>query len=242
MNKIICKNLEEMSLVAAAAVAAQIWQKPASALGLATGQTPFGLYMNLAKMSAAGDLSFANTVAFNLNEYYPLKRDNTQSHAYYLWKNLFAHVDIAKENIHLLDGEAPEAVRECAYYDGLVDEVGGLDLQILTLRENGHISLGEPHDFLRLSTHVTPLSPEAVEANTRVFVNEADMPRHALTLGLKAIFGAKHILLLAAGESRAQAVKRLFTDCVSMQTPASLLALHPRVTVVLDRAAAKYLS
>lgn len=241
MKRIVCKNYDELSRVAATYVARQIWEKPDTVLGLATGGTPIGLYANLAEMHRQNDLDFSKVVTFNLDEYYPIPKENRQSYDFFMWDNLFSHINISKENVHIPDGTAPDAELECAAYDKMLADIGGTDLQVLGIGVNGHIGFNEPADYLEFSTHKTSLTESTIAANARFFATPDEVPRHALTMGLGAIFSAKTILMLISGENKASVVKEMFSDRITPQNPASMLQLHPNVVVILDQAAAKLL-
>ena len=241
MKKIVCENYEEMSTRAAEIIAEQIKNKPASVLGFATGSTPVGTYEALRKMHEDGEVDFSKVVTFNLDEYYPIKQDNEQSYYWFMQENLFKHVNVLPENVYIPDGEASDPVAECADYDEKMESFGGTDLQVLGIGRNGHVGFNEPADALPLQTNVIDLSQDTIEANSRFFESAEDVPKQALTMGMGGIFGSKHILLLISGEGKAAITKELFSGMVSCQVPASLLNLHPNVTVILDKEAASQL-
>ena len=241
MKKIICKNYDELSRVAAGIVARQIWAKPETVLGLATGGTPLGMYANLSQMHATNDLDFSQVVSFNLDEYYPIAKENRQSYDFFMWDNLFSHINIHRDNVNIPDGSAADPEKECAAYDQKIAAAGGIDLQVLGIGVNGHIGFNEPDTALLMPTHRTALTDSTIEANARFFGSADDVPRHALTMGMESIFNAKMILMLISGENKAAVVREMFSGKVSPQVPASLLALHPNVMVVMDQGAAKLL-
>lgn len=241
LQKVVCKNYEELSQVGAFVMAEQIHAKADSVLGLATGGTPVGMYANLSAMHRTGNLDFSRVSTFNLDEYYPIKKDSRQSYDFFMWDNLFSHVNLKKENIHIPNGEADDPVAECAAYDAAIEQAGGIDLQLLGIGVNGHIGFNEPSDELTLATHVTGLTESTIEANARFFSNRAEVPHQALTMGIGPIMAARRILLLISGENKAPVVARLFSGQISPQLPASLLMLHPNVVVILDAPAARLL-
>ncbi len=241
MKKIVCRNYEELSRVGASFVARQIWEKPDTVLGLATGGTPVGMYANLADMHRTGELDFSRVISFNLDEYYPIRKENRQSYDFFMWDNLFSHVNIRKENVHLPNGEAADPERECAGYDAMIAAAGGVDLQVLGIGLNGHIGFNEPDSELICATHVTGLTESTIEANARFFADKNEVPRQALTMGMGTILSAKKILMLITGDNKAAIVRRMFSGRVTPEVPASLLALHPDVTVILDAPAARLL-
>jgi len=241
MKKIICKDYEAMSVKAAEIIAEQIKVKPESVLGFATGSTPIGTYEALRKMNAEGSVDFSKVTTFNLDEYYPIKRDNEQSYYYFMYENLFSHVNVLPENVHIPNGETSDPVKECADYDNKLRGVGGTDLQILGIGRNGHIGFNEPAERLPLATNVVDLTEDTIEANARFFDRPEDVPRQALTMGMGEIFESGHVLLLINGEGKAAIVKELFSGAVSTKVPASLLNLHHNVTVIMDEEAASLL-
>ncbi|MCL1903187.1 MAG: glucosamine-6-phosphate deaminase [Oscillospiraceae bacterium] len=233
MKKIVCANYEEMSAVAAYAVASQIRSKPNSVIGLATGSTPVGTYKKLVEMYKDGFVDFSKVTSFNLDEYYPIKHDNDQSYIYFMKDNLFNHVNISAAQINIPDGECSDPAKECADYDARLEKIGGTDLQILGIGNNGHIAFVEPAESLPLATSVVKLTEDTIEANSRFFKTADEVPREALSMGLKGIFSAKHILLLISGKGKAAIAKKLFDGTLSTSVPASLLNLHPNVTVIV---------
>jgi glucosamine-6-phosphate deaminase len=238
MKKIICKTYEEMSAVAAFTVALQVQTKPSSVLGLATGSTPVGTYRRLAELYADKFVDFSKVTTFNLDEYYPLNRDNPQSYFYFMKENLFKFINIPADNINIPDGQCTDPAAECKAYDSRLAEYGGTDLQILGIGNNGHIAFIEPGEQLPQSTQVVNLAADTIEANSRFFDNADAVPKQALSMGLSGIFGSKHILLLISGKGKAAIAKKLFNGTVTTQIPASLLNLHPNVTVIMDSDAA----
>ncbi|MCL1789173.1 MAG: glucosamine-6-phosphate deaminase [Oscillospiraceae bacterium] len=233
MKKIVCANYEEMSAVAAYAVASRIRLKPDSVVGFATGSTPVGTYKRLAEMCSDGFVDFSKITSFNLDEYYPIKRENDQSYIYFMKNNLFNHVNISAERINIPNGECSDPIKECADYDAKLEAIGGTDLQILGIGNNGHIAFVEPAENLPLSTSVVQLTGDTIAANARFFDKPEDVPKQALSMGLKGIFSAKQLLLLISGKGKAAITKKLFDGTLSTSVPASLLNLHPNVTVIV---------
>ena len=148
MRVIVCENYEELSNQAAKIVSSQLVVKPNSILGLATGSTPVGLYQNLIEMNKKGEIDFSGVKTFNLDEYYPIKKSNDQSYDYFMKEQLFNHINIDKNNIDIPNGEAEDAKAECERYEKRLDEIGGVDLQILGIGQNGHIAFNEPDENL----------------------------------------------------------------------------------------------
>ena len=238
MVKIIrTRDYEEMSRKAANIIAAQVVLNPESKLGLATGSSPEGLYRCLVAAYEAGDLDFSQVTTYNLDEYRGIARDNDQSYYYFMRKNLFDHVNIPVEATHIPDGENPDADAECASYEASVRAVGGVDLQLLGLGHNGHIGFNEPSDSFTVGTNCVDLTESTIEANSRFFASEEDVPRQAYTMGIGTIMCAKKILLVVSGEGKADALYKAFNGPVTPEVPASVLQFHPDVTVVADEAA-----
>ena len=236
MKKIVCDNYEDMSCEAADIFAAQLKKKPDSILGLATGSTPLGLYAELVKRYDAGEIDFSKARSFNLDEYYPISNKHPQSYNYFMHDNLFSKVNFASSR--LPNGETDDPHGECARYDTEIEAAGGIDLQLLGIGINGHVGFNEPAASYSLPTYLVELTESTLNANSRFFTGGDPQPTSALTMGFNAIFGAKSILLLISGEAKASIAKRLFEGLIHTDVPASLLLLHPNVTVILDKAAA----
>jgi len=235
MKKIICADYAEMSMTAAYIVAEQVRRKPESVIGFATGSTPIGTYERLRDLYECGYVDFSQATTFNLDEYYPIKRDNDQSYYYFMRENLFKHVNFSPANINIPNGECADPAEECVEYEKKLIAVGGTDLQVLGIGKNGHIGFNEPDAKLSLTTCLVDLTQDTIDANSRFFATPEDVPKQAITMGMGGIFSSKHILLLINGKTKAPIVKALFSDFVSTQVPASLLNLHNNVTVILDR-------
>ena len=234
MKIVVVKNYEEMSRVAAEGFAEVIKAKPDCVLGLATGSTPIGMYENLVAMYKAGELDFSKVRSVNLDEYYPITPDNDQSYRFFMNDNLFDHVNIDKAKTAVPDGTAKDVEASCRAYEEMIDELGGIDVQVLGIGRNGHIGFNEPDAELIPYTHLTALTPSTIEANARFFASEDDVPKHALTMGIQSVFKARKIYLLVSGENKAEAVKAMLTGNIRTTCPASLLCLHPDVTLICD--------
>ena len=232
-----CADYRAMSRRAASIIAAQVVLKPDCVLGLATGSTPVGAYEQLVKWYQQGDLSFAQTRSVNLDEYQGLAPTHGQSYRYFMQQNLFNHIDIVPENTHVLNGLAEDPAAECAAYDQMIRDLGGVDLQLLGMGHNGHIAFNEPGDDFGLGTHVVTLSERTIDANQRFFASRDDVPRHALSMGIKSIMSARRILIVVSGADKAEALCQAVSGPVTNQVPASVLQLHPDVTLVADEAA-----
>ena len=234
MKILVVKNYQEMSRKAADRFEALIREVPDCVLGLATGDTPIGMYDELVARYEAGKLDFSKVRSVNLDEYYPITPDNDQSYRYFMNQHLFDRVNIDKANTAVPDGTAKDVDASCKAYEAKIDALGGIDLQVLGIGRNGHIGFNEPDAELIPFTHLTALTPSTIEANARFFASEADVPKHALTMGIQSVFKAKSILLLVSGKNKAEAVKAMLTGTISTHCPASLLCLHPDVTLICD--------
>jgi len=237
MRVIVCDNYEQISETAARIVAGQINLKPDCVLGLATGSTPIGLYDKLAELNKNGEVDFSEVTSFNLDEYYPIKKDNPQSYDYFMKEQLFSKVNINIENTYIPNGEAKDAQAECENYEKLIEEKGGIDLQILGIGKNGHIGFNEPDECLITKTHITDLTQSTIDANSIFFDKAEDMPAKALTMGIATILSSKKIVLLANGAGKYEAVSALMNDEITTNTPATMLKVHPDVVIICDKAA-----
>lgn len=237
MRVIICNDYEDLSNQAAKLVASQITLKPDSVLGLATGATPVGMYQKLVEMYNNGELDFSKVTTFNLDEYYPISRANHQSYYYFMNEHLFSKVNINLENCYIPNGEAADPEAECRRYEKLMSKAGGIDLQLLGIGENGHIGFNEPDNSLNCSTHLTRLTENTIEVNSRFFKNKADVPAYALTMGISGILKSKKIILLASGSKKHNAVRELLNEDINTLVPATMLKVHPDVVLVCDREA-----
>ena len=237
MRVIVCENYEELSNQAAKIVSSQLVVKPNSILGLATGSTPIGLYQNLIDMNKKGEIDFSEVKTFNLDEYYPIKKSNDQSYDYFMNEQLFSHVNIDKNNTNIPNGEAADPVEECERYEKLLDAIGGVDLQILGIGQNGHIAFNAPDENLIAVTHLTGLTQSTIEANSRFFASADEVPKQALTMGMGSILKAKKIVILANGANKSKAVAELLNDNITTSNPATMLKVHPDVTLICDKEA-----
>ncbi len=239
MQVIVCRDYAEMSKKAAAFVAAEMKKKPALVLGLATGSTPVGLYDELTALTKKGEITFKQVTTVNLDEYYPIDPANDQSYRYFMNENLFDRVDIDKKNTYVPDGTAKDPAAEGKRYEALIDRLGGADVQVLGIGQNGHIGFNEPADALVLDTHVTDLTENTIKANSRFFASENEVPRQALTMGMGSIFKAKKIILLVNGANKKQALATVLSGALTTAVPATLLNLHPDVTLFCTEDAVK---
>lgn len=237
MRIIRAKDYDDMSRKAANVISAQVIMKPDCVLGLATGSTPIGAYAQLVKWYDKGDLDFSKVTSVNLDEYKGLTRDNDQSYYYFMNHHLFSKVNINPDRTFLPDGTEKDSEKACADYNQIIEDVGGVDLQLLGLGHNGHIGFNEPGDVFKAKTHCVDLTETTIKANQRFFASIDDVPRQAYTMGIQTIMQARKILVVVSGEDKAGIVKEAFFGPITPRVQASVLQLHPDVTVVADEAA-----
>lgn len=209
-------------------------------LGLATGASPVKTYQELIRRYKAGRISFADVTTFNLDEYCDLPREDKNSYYTFMHKNLFDHVDIKEENVHLMDGNAADAEKEASAFDRMIEAAGGIDIQLLGVGRNGHIGFNEPADSFSDGSFKVKLNESTIEANS-IYFDENPMPRYALTMGIGTIMKARKIVLIATGEKKAQAIKAAIQGEVTPHCPVSVLQNHPYALLLLDEAAASLL-
>jgi glucosamine-6-phosphate deaminase len=226
-----------LSSALATRVLDRIGARPALVLGLPTGRTPLGLYRELRERSAGIDWSRVRT--FNLDEFAGLEPSSPHSYRAYMQTELFDHVSITPRQIEFLNGAADDLHAECRRYEDAIEAAGGIDLQILGIGANGHIGFNEPAPGLCARTHIAELEPESRAANAQRFNGDwRRVPERALSMGMATILGAREIVLMATGAEKADAVHGMIEGLITTRLPASLLQVHPRVTVMLDRGAA----
>ena len=231
------KDYDELSRKAASIIASQVLMKPECVLGLATGSTPIGTYKQLIEWYEKGDLDFSAAKSVNLDEYRGLTRDNDQSYYYFMYNNLFKHININMENTNVPDGTEPDSEKECSRYENVIEAYGGVDLQLLGLGHNGHIGFNEPDKDFPRTTHCVDLTQSTIEANKRFFASVDDVPKQAYTMGIGTIMKARKILLVVSGADKAQILHDVLCGPVTPEVPASILQLHSDVIVVADEAA-----
>ena len=237
MKVYVTEDYKTMSRKAANIVSAQVILKPNSVLGLATGSTPEGMYAQLVDWYRKGDLDFAAVKSVNLDEYVGLEPTHEQSYRYFMQHHLFDHVNINPANTNVPDGLASDPEAECRWYNQVIRNMGGIDLQVLGLGGNGHIGFNEPCDHFPVATHLVDLTQSTIEANARFFASADDVPKQALTMGIGTIMHARSILVVASGADKAEAVAKTVAGPVTPDVPASILQLHPNVTIIGDEAA-----
>lgn len=234
MNFITVQSYEELSKKAAGIIASQVIMKPDCVLGLATGSSPLGTYANLAKMCDAGELDFSKVTSVNLDEYAGLDGTHDQSYRYFMDTNLFSKININREKTYVPSGVASNLVKEGEEYDKLIESLGGIDLQLLGIGLDGHIGFNEPDSVFTAQTHPVKLDESTIEANARFFASKDDVPREAITMGMMSIMQAKKILLIANGQNKKEILEKSFSGPVDPMVPASILQLHPDVTVIFS--------
>jgi glucosamine-6-phosphate deaminase len=232
MKQYFFEDYARMSERAAMVVAAAILEKEDAVLGLATGATPIGLYDKLSEWCAQGIVDFSRVRIVNLDEYCGLAPDDPNSYRYFMNTHLFNRVNIPVGNTHVPNGMAKDLDAECTRYDRLVEELGGIDLQLLGIGHDGHIGFNEPGDTFEKGTNVVTLTPETIRANARFFRDESEVPRRAITMGIKSIMKAKKILLIVSGEDKRDILEKAINGSVTPKVPASILQMHPDVTVM----------
>ncbi|PKM54336.1 MAG: glucosamine-6-phosphate deaminase [Firmicutes bacterium HGW-Firmicutes-5] len=240
MTIFVKENYAAMSKKAANIVAGQVNLKPDSVLGLATGSTPEGMYRELVELYKEDRIDFSEVTTFNLDEYYGLPIENNQSYAYYMNKNFFSQVNISSDNIHIPNSISNNLAVVCEAYDRLIEINNNIDLQILGIGNNGHIGFNEPDVKFEASTHLVELDEDTIEANARFFESVDDVPRQAISMGIRNIMHTKKIILMANGANKASILKEMLFGPVTPNVPASVIQLHNDVTIILEKEAAKY--
>lgn len=232
MKFVTVNDYEKMSRSAANIISAQVIIKPDSVLGLATGSSPLGTYNQLIKWYQKGDVDFSNVTSVNLDEYVGLDGTDSQSYRYFMDNNFFNHINIKKENTFVPNGCAVDLAEEGRRYDKHIEDLGGIDLQLLGIGLDGHIGFNEPDDYFVKSTHVVDLHESTIKANSRFFEKESDVPKQAITMGMISIMQSKKILLIASGAAKKDILNKAFFGPITPKIPASILQLHPDITVI----------
>ena len=236
--KVIIDSAENIAAMAAQQYVSLLKRKPNAILGGATGSTPLGLYAELVRLNKAGKISFKDASSFNLDEYVGLDGTHDQSYRYFMDHNLFDHIDIDKSRTRVPSGID---ISDPAAYDKEIQAAGGVDLQLLGIGNNGHIGFNEPGTPFGSLTHIVELTESTREANKRFFASIDEVPTHAVTMGIKTVMQARSIILMAIGPAKAPIMKEMLQGPVTEKVPASVLQLHPDVTVYMDYEAAKLL-
>ncbi len=235
MKLIIKKNYNSLSKAVANIVRTEIEKKPDIILGLPTGGTPVGMYKELIRMYKEEGLDFSQVTTFNLDEYIGIDEEHPNSYHYFMKDRFFNHINIDIRKTFIPDGKTKELDSYCKKYDELIRENGGIDLQILGIGENGHIGFNEPGNELNVGTSIVHLAEATILANSRFFDTIDQVPKKAITMGIGSIMKSKKIILLASGQKKRKVVNQLLKgDKITTKLPASMLLLHPNVTIIVD--------
>lgn len=241
MEVVILGEKEEAGTLVADAIEELLAGKPAAVLGLATGSTPLPVYRQLARRCAAGMVSFARARAFLLDEYIGLPESHPEGYRAFIRRELEANVDFGDGAVHGPDAQAHDLEAACDAYEAAISASGGVDLQLLGIGGDGHIGFNEPGSSLASRTRIKTLTDQTRRDNARFFASLEEVPRHVVTQGIGTILEARHLILLAFGETKAAAVAAATEGPVTASVPASALQLHPHATVIVDEAAASQL-
>lgn len=250
MDIIIKENYDEMSKYTANIIAGFIKSKPDCVLGLATGSTPIGTYKELVRLHKSEGLDFSQVKTFNLDEYYGIGMDlekpysSDQSYARFMHEELFKHINIKEENIHIPDGLTKEPEKFCEWYEEEIKRVGGIDLQLLGIGGDGHWAFNKPGSSLASRTRIQVLTQKTLDDNYESFYKKSgfkrsDMPHFAITMGIGTILEARNIIMIANGTKKSSVVAKCIEEPITSQITSSAIQLHSGgVTVVLDKDAA----
>jgi len=248
IHNVVYDDSKDASIIIAKEIASIIRQKEKEnipcILGLATGSSPIRVYQELIKLHKTKGLSFKNVVTFNLDEYYPMKKENDQSYFYFMHEYLFKHIDILPENIHIPPGDVSlsEILKTCIAYEDKIKEFGGLDFQLLGIGRTGHIGFNEPGSHVNSRTRLITLDHITKTDAASSFLGLENVPTRAITMGIRTVMEAKRIVLMAWGEHKAEIIKKTIEGEISSQVPATYLQDHKNVTFVIDKDAASLLT
>lgn len=242
MEIVIQPTADAASLIAAHIIANLVREKPDCVLGLATGGTPVRMYRELVRMHRDDGLDFSRVTTFNLDEYVGLPPEHSQSYHAFMEQHLFAHLNIARDRIHIPNGIAADIPAECAAYEAAIRAAGGIDIQVLGIGSEGHIGFNEKSSSLASRTRIKTLTEQTRRDNARFFGQPEDVPMHVITMGVGTIMEARAVLLLAFGAKKAQAIADAAEGSISAMNPASMLQMHPVAKALLDEAAAEKLT
>lgn len=238
----VVADYEALSKRASEIVAQQIRRKPDSVLGFATGSTPLGMYRLLIAYHEEKGLDFSKITTFNLDEYVGLPPSHSQSYHYFMWENLFKHVNVNKSSVYIPHGMADDIDYFCTWYEQKIVASGGIDLQILGIGANGHLAFNEPGSSLGSRTRIKTLTEKTVRDNARFFEDPEEVPRFAITMGIGTIMEAHKLLLVASGASKAEAIRATLEGHITAMVPATIVQLHRYAHVLIDEAAASKLA
>lgn len=240
MRLIIQPDYNEVSRWAAHYVAHRILEAQPTAekpfvLGLPTGSSPLGMYRELINLNKQGIISFQNVITFNMDEYIGLPEEHPESYHAFMWNNFFKHIDIKRENVNILNGNAADLEAECADYEARIKAVGGIDLFLGGIGPDGHIAFNEPGSSLASRTRQKTLTTDTIIANSRFFDNDVNkVPKTALTVGVGTVLDAREVLIIVNGHNKARALKHAVEEGVSQMWTVSALQLHPCGIIVCD--------
>ncbi len=236
MNVIKARDYDDLSRKAATIISAQIIKKPTSVLGLATGSSPVGTYKELIRLNKEGVIDFGGVTTVNLDEYYNTPITDPNSYYYFMFDNLFNHININKSSVNLPDGQSGDSEKSCQEYERLIEGLGGIDLQLLGIGRNGHIAFNEPAEEFSPITHHVRLTDSTIDANARFYKSRDEVPTSAITMGIGTIMKAKSILLIANGADKMEILQRAIKGPVTPKVPASILQYHNDLTVIYSEA------
>lgn len=237
----IVKDYDALSERAAEIVAARVRRKPDSVIGFATGSTPLGLYRRLVSLYQERGLDFSKVTTFNLDEYVGLPPTHDQSYHYFMWHHLFRHLNVNPARVYIPHGMADDIDYFCKWYEEQIEKAGGIDLQLLGIGSNGHLAFNEPGSSLGSRTRIKTLTAKTVRDNARFFSDRAEVPRFAITMGIGTIMEARKLLLLASGESKADAIRATLEGPITAMVPSTIVQLHQYAHILIDEAAASKL-
>ncbi len=241
MEIVLTNTPEEAADLVAGIILGRLGEKPDLVLGLATGSTPIGVYRRLVEAYRRGEADFFQVRTFNLDEYLDLPVEHPQSYRSFMWRHLFDHINIPRENVRFPPSEGATLLRRCEDYDRAIAGAGGIDIQVLGIGTNGHIGFNEPTSSLRSRTRIKTLTEKTLSDNSRFYKEGENQPALAVTMGIGTILDARQILLQAFGSKKAEAVRAAVEGPVSSICPGSALQLHPRATLFLDPEASSLL-
>ena len=241
MEVVICPSYKDLSKAAARTVAQLVRAKPNAVLGGATGSSPVGLYKELIRMHKEENLDFSHVTTFNLDEYVGLPQHHPQSYHYFMFDNLFKHINVPPANVHVPSGTSHDHDAFCTWYEERIEECGGIDLQILGIGSDGHIAFNEPGSSLTSRTRKVTLAQPTIDDNARFFEKRSDVPIHAISMGVGTILEARKLLMVVNGASKADALAAAVEGPITCMCTASALQLHPDAIVFTDEAAASKL-
>lgn len=241
MLVIVKANYEEVSKEAAAIVASLVRSKPDCVLGFATGGTPIGAYKELIRLHREEGLDFSKVTTFNLDEYVGLPPSHPESYHYYMWENLFKHVNVTPRHVFIPHGMAEDVHGFCGWYEEKIREFGGIDMQILGIGVNGHIAFNEPGSSLGSRTRIKTLSEKTIRDNARFFSEGEPVPKYAITMGVGTIMEARQLVLIASGRTKADAIRATVEGPITARYPATIVQMHRFASILVDREAASSL-